>query len=111
MHPDPLIQRIAAQQDLARARARALTAEAARIAERLRARGATRVVLFGSLATGAMPHAETDVDLCVFGLDEVAFGEMVIEIMETAAGPVDLVRGETASPRLMRALARDGREI
>jgi predicted nucleotidyltransferase len=111
---DPLTARIARRQDADRARADRVRSLVPTLAAALRARGATRVVLFGSLALPAehaTPHAGTDVDLAVGGLDERAAGDATFDRMELAGTKVDVVRLESASPRLLRAIERDGVEV
>jgi len=89
-------------------RLRALLPDAA---ERLRSRGARRVIVFGSLATGAEPHETTDVDLAVEGLDESAIGEATFELEAMFGAKVDLVAIERASSRVAAWISRDGREV
>jgi predicted nucleotidyltransferase len=89
---DPLVERIAHAQRMARDRAARLRALVPALARELTERGATRVRLFGSLATGAEPHAATDVDLCVEGMDETAFVEAALCVERIAAARVDVVR-------------------
>lgn len=108
---DPLVERIADAQRLARARAEGLRALVPTLARELKARGATRVRLFGSLATSAEPHGGTDVDLCVEGLDHAVLAD-ALPLIETLAGThVDVVRWESASDRLRRRVDRDGVEV
>jgi predicted nucleotidyltransferase len=73
--------------------------------------GATRVRLFGSLATGTPPHADTDIDLCVEGLDEGAAADALLELESIARARVDLVRWEAAGPRLRARVESDGIEV
>jgi len=108
---DPLEARIARAQEAARERAASLRACVPALAAHLFARGARRVVLFGSLASGATAHAETDVDLCVEGLAEESLGDAALELVERAGADVDLVRWEDASPRLRARVAADGIEV
>lgn len=82
---DPLIERIAEAQRAARARAQSLRALVPALARELASRGATRVRLFGSLATGSEPHGGTDVDLCVEGMDAAAIVDAT-EHVEAIAG-------------------------
>lgn len=108
---DPLVERIARQQCVARARADRLREILPAVAAKLRRRGASRVVLFGSLATGAEPHAGTDIDLAVAGLDAEAIAEATLELESFAGAEVDVVGLEQASPRLHARIARDGKEL
>ena len=68
----------------------------------LRRRGATRVVLFGSLATGAEPHASTDIDVMVEGLKLADCAEALLELEAMLEVPIDLVHADSASERLGR---------
>ena len=109
---DPLVSRIAADQVRARARARRLREEdVPRLAGELRARGARRVRLFGSLATQAEPHAATDIDLAVDGMEEGAAAEALLALELTVDARIDLVLWETAGERVRRAIERDGVEV
>ena len=91
-------------------------------AERLRARlpdaarlllekyQASRVVLFGSLATGT--HDEhSDVDLAVVGLPSWAYFHALADLMALFAGPVDLVRIEEATPSLVERIQDEGQPL
>jgi predicted nucleotidyltransferase len=108
---DPLVDRIAARQQVARAHADRLRSLLPELAAALRAMGARRVRLFGSLATGAEPHAGTDVDLCVEGLDDARLADAVFALEARANARVDVVRWESAGDRLRRRVDRDGVEI
>jgi predicted nucleotidyltransferase len=66
---------------------------------KLRELGATRVILFGSLASGAQPHAESDIDLCVEGLAQGVVERFRLDA-SGAAGQLDIVRWESAPPEL-----------
>jgi predicted nucleotidyltransferase len=110
MKSDPLTARIAQAQLAARARASSLLAAVDGVAAELSRRGATRVRLFGSLATGKEPHAGTDIDLCVWGLTDSALFDAAVAFQDRAL-PVQLVRGETAAPRLLLRVERDGIEV
>lgn len=108
---DPLVHRIAASQRAAEERARRLRSLLPDLASALKARGARRVRLFGSLATGADPHAGTDVDLCVEGLPDESLADAVLELEARAGARVDVVRWESASQRMRRRIERDGVEV
>ena len=105
------MERIARQQEAARTRAANLRSAVPEIARRLERRGATRVRLFGSLATGGQPHEATDVDLCVEGLDDDAIAEALLEVEPLLGARVDIVRWETAGPRLKRRIDSDAMEL
>jgi len=109
--PDPLVDRIARAQREARTRSERLRALVPEMAAVLRGRGARRVWLFGSLVTGAQPHAGTDVDLCVEGLDDPSIADATLALEELALARVDLVRWEAASARMRGRVERDGVEI
>jgi predicted nucleotidyltransferase len=108
---DPLIERIAEAQRAAQARAESLRTMLPALARELASRGATRVRLFGSLATGSQPHGGTDVDLCVEGIDAAAIADATIRVEALAGARVDVVRWESASERLRRRIDRDGVEV
>lgn len=108
---DPLVERIAARQQRARARADRLRALVPRMGALLASRGARRVRLFGSLATGAEPHEATDVDLCVEGLDDASVVDATFALEAMAGVRVDLLRWEGASDRLRERIDRDGVEV
>jgi len=99
MKIDRLAERIAARRAADQRRADALLQQVPLLARHLRAMGATRVVLFGSLASDAEPHERTDVDLCVEGLTQAQVERASLELA-SEVGPVDLVRWETAPPQL-----------
>jgi uncharacterized protein len=72
--------------------------------------GATRVVLFGSLATGS--HSETsDVDLAVEGLPSAEYFRALAELMAHFGTPVDLVRLEEAPKSLRERIAAEGEPL
>ena len=106
-----LVSRLAARQDAARARARALIGQAELAARTLREElGARRVWLFGSLAWGE-PHEGSDVDLFVEGLDAARRSEAERRLECLIEGPFDLVREEDAPPGLAERVHREGREL
>lgn len=108
---DLLAARIANRLRVQHARAERLRAQVPACARLLRARGARRVVLFGSLATGAQPHESTDVDLAVWGLSEAAARDLILDLEDLVSAEVDLVRMESAAPSLVSRVAQDGLEI
>jgi predicted nucleotidyltransferase len=110
MPTDLLAERIAARASLAVARASQLRGAASELATRLRALGATRVVLFGSLASGAQPHGDSDIDLCVEGLAQGVVERFRLDAAG-AWGGVDIVRWETASPELRAVIATYGESL
>lgn len=74
--------------------------------------GATRVVLFGSLAQPARFHVRSDVDLAVWGIDERAYLRAVADVTALDADVlVDLVRVEEIAPSLLTAIEQEGQEL
>lgn len=72
--------------------------------------GARRVVLFGSLARGAMTE-HSDVDLAVEGLRSSAYFTAIADLTGLLDSPVDLVELETAPASLHARLALEGIEL
>jgi predicted nucleotidyltransferase len=71
---------------------------------------ASRVLLFGSLATGTH-HEHSDVDLAVEGLSSAAYFHALADLMDLFAGPVDLVRLEEAVPSLRERIQEEGQAL
>ena len=72
--------------------------------------GATRVVLFGSLARNAL-HERSDVDIAVEGIER-SDEAMVADLLGRAAElPIDLVRIEDAPMSLKARIERDGVDL
>ena len=107
---DPLTARIAKAQEQARKRADQLRLAVPDVVATLVRHGASRVRMFGSLATGKQPHAGTDLDLCIWGLDDSALLRATCEFLERGL-PVQLIRGETAAPRLRERIEQEGIEV
>jgi len=84
--------------------------QVANAAALLRARyGATRVVVFGSLAQPDRFHVRSDVDLAVWGIDERLYLRAVADVTALdAAVLVDLVRAEEATPSLLATIEQKG---
>ena len=108
---DLLTTRFAARELRARQRAERLRGLVPRMGQALRARGATRVVLFGSLARGDGAHTDTDVDLAVWGLSLGELCEAADDLSHLAGARVDLVPADWMSARLAAAVAHDGVEV
>lgn len=70
--------------------------------------GATRVVLFGSLAIGLFHHARSDVDLAVDGIDFAALGRAEMEATARLGRRVDLVRSDDTDELLRHEIERRG---
>lgn len=98
------------ERELGQARARRICARLVEIAATLRAAGARRVVLFGSLATGDA-SADSDLDLGVEGLPATRYFEVLAHVMQLAGCSVDLVRLEDAGTSLSQRIASEGREL
>ena len=92
------------------ARARRLRAKLSSATEILRAAGARRVWLFGSLASG-MPHAMSDVDLAVDGLSSATYFDVLASLMTLFGTRVDLVTLEDAPGSLRERILESGQEL
>jgi uncharacterized protein len=77
------------------------------LATMLAARGASRVVLFGSLVTGG-GHEASDIDMAVEGLSADVYFEALGELLMAAPCKVDLVRLEDAPTSLRAHIATTG---
>ncbi len=82
-------------------------------AERLRALGATRVTLFGSLARGADFDLYSDIDLMVWGLAVTKYLDALDGGPDRGGSggtsiKIDVVRGETANRRVLDHVRREG---
>jgi predicted nucleotidyltransferase len=74
--------------------------------------GATRVVVFGSLAHGAWFHAGSDLDLAVEGLKPGVIWRAWSAVERVAPGfQVDLIELETATDRLHQRIQEQGKEL
>ena len=89
-------------------RRRALHEAARRAADRLAEDpSVTRVVLFGSVATGRADE-RSDIDLAVFGLAPERYFRASADAVEAAGVEVDLVRVEEAAESLKARIDADG---
>lgn len=80
-------------------------------AELLRGRyGARRVILFGSLATGAC-RVDSDVDIAASGVPPEKYFAALADLMEVLGTPVDLVRLEDAPESLRDRIAAEGEAL
>lgn len=91
----------------AEAAAKALVPE---LAGALKAAGARRVVLFGSLALGLF-RPSSDIDLAVAGLTESALARLERELTLLAGRSVELANLDSAPPPLRESIERFGIEI
>jgi predicted nucleotidyltransferase len=90
-----------------RARAMEIGREAACILKKKY--GATRVVLFGSLARSSLFATTSDIDLYAEGIPGTHFFEAETEIEEIAKGfRVDLVETKECPPQLLREIEDEG---
>lgn len=76
----------------------------------LRAFGARRIRLFGSLVSGDV-HESSDVDLAVEGLSAERHQEALTALMVLFPCDVDLVRLEGAPEALRSRIAAEGRDL
>lgn len=103
-----VVARIEARQLAAKARATRLRAQAAEAVRALAAEfGIRRAWLFGSLAWGE-PHAESDVDLLIEGLDARAACAAERRVAAIIDAPLDLVREEEVPIGLVERVRREG---
>ncbi len=74
--------------------------------------GATRVLVFGSLAHRAWFTPRSDIDLCVDGIPVDKFFHAEAEIEALASGfKVDLVDSTECSPKLQKQVEEEGVEL
>jgi len=93
-----------------RARAMEISREAARILKKKY--GATRVVLFGSLARSSLFASTSDIDLYADGIPGTRFFEAEAEIEEIAKGfRVALVETKECPPQLLREIEDEGIDL
>ena len=107
---DPLEERIRIRQRSDSARAEARLAKLPRAVALLRALGAERVWLFGSLTTGTT-HDGSDVDLMVSGLPAHERTSAWLGLEDLFETSVDLVPEEATSLAFRDAVHRRGRDI
>ena len=74
----------------------------------LRAQGATRVWLFGSLAKGRRPTVHSDFDFAVEGLPADRFFGSVGHLLQILPRPVDIVELESCAPLLREQILEYG---
>ena len=111
MTVDGLTARIEAQMAEARDRASRLRAAVPMLALELRLRGATKVVLVGSLARGDEPNLGTDVDLIVTGLSLGNAYEAGCDLSVKVDGPVEVIPEDIVGPRLRHAVETEGIDV
>lgn len=71
--------------------------------------GAERVAVFGSLAHRELYHAQSDVDLAVWGLDQRQYYRAVAQVQDLDTSfEVDLVSVEEAAASLQSRIAAEG---
>jgi predicted nucleotidyltransferase len=71
--------------------------------------GATRVVVFGSLARGSMFTRWSDVDIAAWGLAAEDTFRAIGAVMDLETDvPVNLIDVDTAHPSLLAAIEREG---
>ncbi|MCS6883009.1 MAG: nucleotidyltransferase domain-containing protein [Oscillochloridaceae bacterium] len=112
-HEDPSYWRRRETAALARDRrlARQARADAEAIAAMLRQRfGASRVVLFGSLARNRFT-ADSDIDLAVAGLAPEDYYRAIAEASKLSAFPVDLKPLEALTPHFRERMLQTGEDM
>jgi predicted nucleotidyltransferase len=107
---DRLTERIAEMDRAAQARAERVRSRIALAVSLLHQKGARRIWLFGSMASGGHPHGDSDVDLVVEGLPALGLIRTLLEVEEVLGVKVDLIRLEEASDSLRARIAREGEE-
>lgn len=81
-------------------------------AEWLRERGATRVLLFGSLAQGEYVPEISDIDICFEGLDDQAALNATGRLLGILGeGKIDPLPAQFCSPRLREDIETEGVSI
>jgi len=111
-HPWQAAERYTEDPDAVARRGRAMEVirEAARVLKKKY--GATRVVLFGSLARSSLIAPSSDIDLYAEGIPGTRFFEAEAEIEEIAKGfRVDLVETKECPPQLLREIEDEGIEL
>jgi uncharacterized protein len=74
--------------------------------------GAQQVFLFGSLLSSEAVHANSDIDLAIWGLPLERYSEAVGTLLLTIKGfSVDVVRLEMAQSSLKQSILRTGVEL
>ena len=91
-------------------RARTISARLPAAASLLKKAGASKVWLFGSLATGAF-DLESDVDLAAQDLPRSDYFNALAELRTLLGCPVDLVRIEEAPAPLAERVLTDGKPL
>ena len=108
---DRLTDRIAEMDRAAQVRAKRVRSLLASVARLLRQKGARRIWLFGSMASGGHPHGDSDVDLVVEGLPAVGLIRTMLEVEQVLGVEVDLTRLEESCGSLRARIAREGEEL
>lgn len=108
---DLFTQRVADRMAFARERAERLRASVPKLTHALRLRGATRVVLVGSLARGDAYNLDTDVDLIVWGLSLGEAYEAGSDLSVAVDARVEVIPFEVVGPRLAAAIESEGIDV
>jgi predicted nucleotidyltransferase len=108
---DLFTQRIAERMAHANERAARLRAAVPELAHALRLRGASKVILVGSLARGDAFNVDTDVDLIVWGLSLGAAYEAGCDLSRKLDARVEVIPFEVVGPRLLAAVESEGIEV
>ncbi len=108
---DLLAERIAEMDRAAQARAERVRSRLASVALLLQQKGARRIWVFGSMASGGHPHGDSDVDLVVEGLPAAGLIRTLLEVEQVLGVEVDLIRLEEAGDSLRARIGREGEEL
>ena len=103
--------RIAERMEHAQQRAQHLRAAVPELARELLARGATRVVLVGSLARGDRFNVDTDVDLVVWGMEMGDAYDAACTLGARVNARVEVIPFDLCGPRLLRAIDTEGIDV
>jgi len=108
---DAFTARVAARMARANERAARLRAAVPVLAHQLARRGATRVVLVGSLARADVYNEDTDVDLVVWGLSLGDAYQAGVDFGKALEARVEIIPADWIGPRLRAAVDTEGMDV
>lgn len=108
---DAFAARVAERIARANERASRLRAAVPGLAVELARRGATRVVLVGSLARADVYNEDTDVDLVVWGLSLGEAYEAGVDFGKALDARVEVIPADWIGPRLRAAVGSEGVDV
>jgi predicted nucleotidyltransferase len=108
---DAFTARIAERMERSKARAERVRAAVPELARELAKRGATRVVLVGSLARADVYNEDTDVDLIVWGLAMGDAYEAGCDLSKLVDARMGVIPEDIIGPRLRNAIATEGVDV